>query len=252
MRPTVSTSIDRVLEEQARTIAATSPDTETAARLGTRLGFEVRYEGPAGSWSTAGDLPAIDDVPRQDIGGWTRILHGRHYYVVTGPDGGSYLFAWNVPRAMQGAHATVLIVLLLVMTAVVLTAHTVLKRLLRPLRGLSEGVDRLGAGELDVTLPTQTRDEFGRLTAAFNQMVGRVREMIAARDQLLLDVRHELRSPLTRLKVALDLLPESQQRTGMAVDRGNGADDRGAARIGTPSRRSRRQPHASRSHTDAA
>ncbi len=49
-------------------------------------------------------------------------------------------------------------------------------------------------------------------------MVGRVREMIGARDQLLLDVSHELRSPVTRMKVALELLPDREQRTGMAVD----------------------------------
>ncbi|MGH9162467.1 MAG: sensor histidine kinase [Vicinamibacteraceae bacterium] len=217
-RPAVTTSIDRVLEEQARTIAATGPDVEAATRLRARLGFQVRYEGPAGTWSTVSDLPTIDDVRQRRLRGWTRLLHGRHYYIVAAPDGGSYLFAWNVSRAMQGAHATLLILLLLVMTAVVVTAHTVLKRLLRPLRGLSDGVARLGAGELDVALPNRTRDEFGRLTEAFNQMVGRVREMIAARDQLLLDVSHELRSPLTRMKVALELLPPSEQRTGMAAD----------------------------------
>jgi signal transduction histidine kinase len=216
--PNVSTSIDRVLEEQARSIAATSPDLETATRLGIRFGFQVRYEGPGGSWSTVTDLPAIDDVhPRRDRA-WGRIFHGRHDYVVAGPSGGSYLFAWNAPRAMLRAHATLLIGLLLVMSAVVLTAHTVLKRLLRPLRALNEGVARVGAGELDVALPNQTRDEFGRLTDAFNQMVSRIREMITARDQLLLDVSHELRSPLTRMKVAIELLPQSEQRAGIAAD----------------------------------
>lgn len=121
-------------------------------------------------------------------------------------------------RAMQDAHANLLVLLLVVMTGVVLTAHIVLKRLLRPLQNLSEGVARLSAGELDVVLPNHTRDEFGRLTDAFNQMVGRVREMVTARDQLLLDVSHELRSPLTRMKVALELLPSSEQRAGMAAD----------------------------------
>src|SRR5262249_26277247 len=70
----------------------------------------------------------------------------------------------------------------------------------------------------DVALPNQTRDEFGRLTDAFNQMVGRVRDMIGARDQLLVDVSHELRSPLTRMKIALELLPPAEQRAGMAAD----------------------------------
>jgi signal transduction histidine kinase len=216
--PAVTASIDRVLEEHARTIAATSPDLEAARRVGAGLDFHVRYEGPTGSWSTVRDLPAIDEVQHLGLRGWTPLLHGRHYYVVHGSDGGSYLFAWNVPQAMQGAHVALLMLLLLVMTAVVLTAHIVLKRLLRPLRGLSDGVARLGAGELDVTLPNRTRDEFGRLTDAFNHMVGRVREMIGARDQLLADVSHELRSPVTRMKVALELLPPSEQRTGMAAD----------------------------------
>jgi signal transduction histidine kinase len=94
----------------------------------------------------------------------------------------------------------------------------VLKRLLSPLRALTEGVARLSAGELDVVVPTSTRDEFGTLTEAFNHMVGRVREMIGARDRLLLDVSHELRSPVTRMKVALELLPDGEQRTRMAAD----------------------------------
>src|SRR5262249_21574100 len=181
--PAVSTSIDRVLEEYARTIAAASPDFETAQRLAERLDLQMRYEGPLGSWSTIGDLPRIQEARNEGVTGWARLLRGRHYYIVAGPDGGSYLFAWNVPRGMRAAHHALLVLLLLVMTLVVLTAHTVLKRLLRPLRDLNEGVARLGAGELDVTLSNPTRDEFGRLTAAFNQMVGRVREMIAARDQ---------------------------------------------------------------------
>src|SRR5262249_60484263 len=116
--------------------------------------------------------------------------------------GGSFLFGWGAPPRMRAGRLALVVMLLLLMTAVLLTAHAVLNRLLRPLRGLSEGVVRLGAGELDVALPNQTSDEFGSLTAAFNQMVRRVREMIAARDQLLLDVSHELRSPLTRMKVA--------------------------------------------------
>src|ERR1051325_9798983 len=49
-------------------------------------------------------------------------------------------------------------------------------------------------------------------------MVGRVREMIRARDQLLLDVSHELRSPLTRMRVAIELLPDGAARDGMIAD----------------------------------
>jgi signal transduction histidine kinase len=116
------------------------------------------------------------------------------------------------------AHEGLLVVLVVVMLAVVLAAHMVLQHLLRPLRVLSEGVTKLGEGDLDVSVPRTTPDEFGRLTDAFNQMAARVREMIGARDQLLVDVSHELRSPLTRMKVALELMPDDTARTRLSSD----------------------------------
>jgi signal transduction histidine kinase len=216
--PNLHTSIDRVLDEYTRSLAATSPDFETAKGLSTRLNLQVRYEGPDGSWSTVSDLPRIDDVRQGRVPGGSRVLLRRNYYVAAAPNGGAYLFAWSFGGRMREAHVTLLVLLLLLMAAVVVTTYTVLTRLLRPLRGLSDGVARLSAGQLDVALPGATRDEFGRLTEAFNHMVGRVRAMIGARDQLLLDVSHELRSPLTRMKVALELLPECEQRTRMAAD----------------------------------
>ena len=110
------------------------------------------------------------------------------------------------------AHAMLLTASLLVVFGVVLLTQKVLQHLLRPLRELNDGVTRLGQGELSVNIQRTTSDEFGTLTDAFNQMAARVREMVAARDQLLIDVSHELRSPLTRLKVALELMPDDAQR----------------------------------------
>lgn len=116
------------------------------------------------------------------------------------------------------AHHGFVILLLLMIVAAVVTAHAVLRQLLRPLRLLSQGVARLGEGALEVNVPRTTRDEFGMLTDAFNEMVGRVGAMIRARDQLLIDVSHELRSPLTRMKVALELLPGDHHRARLSAD----------------------------------
>ena len=127
--PTIRVATDRAREELARTIAAESPDVETARQLGARLDLEMRYEGPRGGWSTIDDLPRIEDVRKQGVTGWTPLLGGRHYYIAAGPDGGAYLFAWNAPSGMQAAHHALLILLLLVMTLVVLAAHTRTRRL---------------------------------------------------------------------------------------------------------------------------
>ena len=205
---------EQVFDEYARSLAASSPNLETATDLNRRLGLQTRYEGPDGTWETAVSLPTIDQVRKSEADSSI----GRHYYVESAPNGGTYLFVWNFGRGMRAVHMKLLWLLLFLMMAVVLTAYSFQKRLLRPVRSLDDGVKRLSAGHLDVVLPVLTRDEFGALTDAFNQMVRRVRQMIQSRDQLLLDVSHELRSPLTRMKVALALLPDDENRVGMGTD----------------------------------
>jgi signal transduction histidine kinase len=116
------------------------------------------------------------------------------------------------------AHDGLLLIFLTIIIVIVVIAHAFLRHLLRPLRELSDGVARLGDGVLDVQVPRRTADEFGALADAFNSMVGKVRGMIGSRDQLLIDVSHELRSPLTRMKVALELLPNDAHRTRLSHD----------------------------------
>jgi signal transduction histidine kinase len=139
------------------------------------------------------------------------------YYLVPG-SAGTHLSTSTFTERVHTAHLILFTLLFVLMVAVIVIAHAVLRRLLRPLRVLNDGVASFSEGQLDIVLPNQTRDEFGTLTDAFNRMVSRVSGMIRARDQLLLDVSHELRSPVTRLKVALELLPHSDMRTRMARD----------------------------------
>ncbi len=199
-----------LVAEYARALASTSPDEARAKEIAKRLGLEMRYEGPAGAWETTPGLPHLSEVR---AGNWQHDLT-----VAPAPQGGTYLFFWELGRRMRRAHSHLLWVLHFVMASIILLAYLVLRRSLRPLRQLHEGVARLSEGELDVTVPSRTRDEFGALAEAFNQMVRRISEMLRARDQLLLDVSHELRSPLTRMKVALALLPEGDKRQRIAAD----------------------------------
>ena len=107
--------------------------------------------------------------------------------------------------ALETAHDRMLVILLVVLVVIGAAGYALLRRMLEPVRWLNDSVTALGEGNLEISLPVRSQDEFGALTDAFNQMVSRVSEMVRARDQLLLDVSHELRSPLTRMKVALEL-----------------------------------------------
>jgi signal transduction histidine kinase len=219
VNPSLHASIERIIETHAYTIAAQSPTLQAGEQIADDLNIYMSYEGPAGAWSTARFLPSSGEVePQPRKRSWLQIYRSPRYYVVPAQDGGTYVFAWTIGGSMHRVHQVLLALLLLIMVVVIFTAHAVLKRLLVPLRSLEEGVTRVGEGELDVRIEQRTQDEFGVLTDAFNRMVGRVSETIRARDQLLLDVSHELRSPLTRLKVALELIPASDKRSRMQSD----------------------------------
>jgi signal transduction histidine kinase len=90
--------------------------------------------------------------------------------------------------------------------------------LLRPVRILSEAVERLRRGDLTVEMQTRRSDELGKLMISFSEMAGVVRERLRARDQLLVDVSHEIRSPLTRMRVALAMMPDGSAKSSVVED----------------------------------
>jgi signal transduction histidine kinase len=217
--PGLHASMDGFIRQHVRAIAEAMPDSTAARALATTLEMDVRYEGPAGSWTTDPRLPSADSLQNGVARHRNRsAILGRAYYIARAPQGGRYVFARTFGRHIYAAHTHMLMGLLVVLIVVFATAYLVLRSTLRPLRSLGEGVARVAEGDLDVVVPEHRHDEFGMLTRAFNRMTGRVRHMLRARDQLLLDVSHELRSPLTRLKVALEMLPPGPARTSMQSD----------------------------------
>ncbi len=74
-----------------------------------------------------------------------------------------------------------------------------------PLRKLQHAVDCFGRGDLAARAQANRRDELGQLVRTFNQMADRIQTLLTAERRLLLDISHELRSPLARLCVAVEL-----------------------------------------------
>ncbi|MCB2185044.1 MAG: HAMP domain-containing histidine kinase [Deltaproteobacteria bacterium] len=83
------------------------------------------------------------------------------------------------------------------------------RRISRPLKELDRSAMLIAEGNLDHQAQVSARGEIGELAQAFNLMTSRLRQMILAGRELLAHVSHELRSPLTRIYVASQLLSES-------------------------------------------
>ena len=88
---------------------------------------------------------------------------------------------------------------------VALLCYALARHLTYPLRKLQAAVDRFGKGDLKARAGSQRRDELGQLAQTFDRMADRIQVLLSAERRLLLDVSHELRSPLARLNVAVEL-----------------------------------------------
>ena len=91
-----------------------------------------------------------------------------------------------------------------IVTFALFIAWLVSRYLLKPVRELRAGMAAIEAGRLDLYLKAGGGDELAVLKHNFNSMTQTLKAMLADRDRLLADVSHELRSPLTRMKLALE------------------------------------------------
>tara|TARA_R110001583_G_scaffold105494_1_gene253196 strand:- start:9851 stop:11407 length:1557 start_codon:yes stop_codon:yes gene_type:complete len=94
--------------------------------------------------------------------------------------------------------------------------------LTRPILQLRKGFEQLSSGDMSYRLRPEMgrrRDEIADLARDFDHMADRLQQLIGARDRLLNDVSHELRSPLARMQMAVALARQKPERVESSFDR---------------------------------
>ena len=109
----------------------------------------------------------------------------------------------------------------LVGIAVALATYPIVRRLTRRLEVLQHGVEQWGGGDLSVRVPVAGNDEVGFLAERFNHAAQQIETLVKARDallasqkSLLANASHELRSPLTRIRMGLEFMPTTAETAG--------------------------------------
>ncbi len=82
------------------------------------------------------------------------------------------------------------------------------RHLAKRIERVAVGVERWGQGDLAHRVPVEGRDEVATLAATFNQAAGQIDALMSQQKQMLANASHELRSPLARLRMALELVGE--------------------------------------------
>jgi signal transduction histidine kinase len=223
-RALLRSSMERMARHLAEQMAERWPDADGRARLvahlSEQLDMDLALRGDDGGVIAAagrplGPLPP-DEAARVRDGNAVWVM-GHFYAAAPVVRDGRVVATLSVapprPVHLRNLLRPVVNVALLLLVVGIATLPLA-RRISRPVERLTEASRRLGAGELGYRVPlpprhSPTQSELEELTNAWNDMAERVERLVRGQKELLANVSHELRSPLARIRVALELLPHS-------------------------------------------
>lgn len=171
--------------------------------LGRRVPWHVRRIIERHRYHSRRRAELRDDPPN--------LRRARPLSQLVGPDGSAYTFAVvGDPRPpllrMRVPPGTSLFLLALFVSAAV--SYLLARAIARPLTQLRDATVALADGRLDTRVADSVggrRDEFGMLAREFDSMADKLQKSVAQQTELSRNISHELRSPLARMRVALEL-----------------------------------------------
>lgn len=173
-------------------------------RLGRHVDGRITIFGPESQ--LLGSLGPPLPLPEETSSDWRTRQRG--IFSVHLPDGRFFLF---LPDRTPGHTPTVgfLAALALLALAVAIGAYPLARQLAGRLERLKTRVEALGAGDLTARVAVEGKDEVAALAHSFNRAAERIEALVKAQRDTLAAASHELRSPLARIRVAVELLAEN-------------------------------------------
>ncbi|MCB1741169.1 MAG: HAMP domain-containing histidine kinase [Gammaproteobacteria bacterium] len=140
--------------------------------------------------------------------------------IIALPDG-----RWLVARGEDRSRGSFPVALLLLALAIAVGSHPLARRITRRLEALQRATQRMAQGDLSARAEVRGRDEIAALASGFNAAAQRIQALVEAQGSTLASASHELRSPLARIRMALELY------AGTVAMQHDGEGDRLKARI---------------------
>lgn len=188
--------------------AVNASDAEQQAAIShwqPRVRADLALYGATGRLIAAAGRPLPPLDPEQTSSGW---IGGRPpVFALKLPDG-RWLVGQHI-RTHRRRGLSMAAALALIAAAIAVGAYPVVRRLTRRLERLQASVEALGTGMLSTRVAVKGQDEVARLAHSFNRSATRIEALIAAQRTLLVNASHELRSPLARIRMAIELLSTS-------------------------------------------
>lgn len=189
-------------------------------RLGKQFDVRITLRTAGGELIGAHGRPLPPPPPDRRHSGWMRSSGRGPTFAIALPDQ-----RWAIvrPGHIDRGERTIgfIALIMLLMFAIAIGTYPLAKRLTGRLVRLQQHVNELGAGDLAVRVEVEGKDEVAELARSFNRAAERIQKLVRLQKETLASASHELRSPLTRIRMAIELMGDGgrvELRQRMAQD----------------------------------
>jgi signal transduction histidine kinase len=167
-----------------------------------------------GTGPDGGSFGGFPRYPSRGPGGFP----GEVEVAVALPDGAEVLFRTDVPRAGPPLSIQIFVELAALTLVLGVVLYLMARTITRPLTDLAHAADSVGRGARQAPLRESGARELREATHAFNVMQERLHRYLDSRTQVLAALSHDLRTPLTRLKLRVETLDDDSLRERFGAD----------------------------------
>jgi signal transduction histidine kinase len=217
--------------EYVRNDIGNPPRIDRALAITRQVPVDIRIEGPGLNWASDPRFPQLaelkfggSEVIDSEARGWLHGVRGVRFaalreHTFLKIDQGPYAIIVSTPKIAAAVVERHLIPVVLGYGLIlVLLTYLSVRWLFVPIDAIRRGAEQIGRGNLEYRITAGRSDQLGDLANDINRMAVEVQRMLDAKRQLLLGISHELRSPLSRMKLALELSDDPVLTQGMRGD----------------------------------
>ena len=208
------------------------PNAQSASMITEDMPFDILIVGDGFEWSSTEKFPNTDQIDFQPSA-WDSIkiknendqapkliedskfarYQNRTYFQIPY---GEYIITMVNPKASIEVGPTYLFeAIALISLSILLLTFLLVKRVINPIQNIQQAATKIGQGDLKHRIDVNREDELGVLAKEINFLADNVVEMLEAKQRLNMGVSHELRSPLTRAKLQVEMLNDPIKRKNL-------------------------------------
>ena len=208
-------NIESIIED-----IGTPPNLNNAIRLAEELDWSIAINNPIMRWSSDNEyrLPVEQSVFNRTLTSDAEVRSINSEDIIMVRRGGYDFYLYQRSLDNNNSNFVVLYIGVALASIVLLLNYFMVNKLLDPVRLLRKGAERIRLGDLSFRVKSNRQDELGELTDSINHMADSLQSMLEAKRQLLLAISHELRTPITKAKLRLEFMPESDEKDQLKED----------------------------------